>query len=445
MRVGNGYDIVLKLFGRISQHERALVTTYKKAVDPSGTLVVLYDTGDSSPYIDPLISSCSRGGTRRVQRPCELGAGVRVCRYSFGRIKTLFPLMQQRFDNISQSLIPGYARKFLFTGRNFAVEPPLVLLRMGLLDGCLDKPSRHRFIWAVEADAAFVGSNVRTFFDAFRTDSRDLLSTGFQIADTRWWAKYIHTFPSPIPRRCHTGWACFRGRDSIATLGEPLGEPLCKGAWSGPATEVLAGSQGPGTRQAREQAKEVAYYEISLKNDLKWAAGQCGTATKGGALFRLVPVERFSSQLLDHLGSLLSDGRFAASETFSSTACALEPWCSLGDWAAPNGSAVGDHVHGHGRGSFADGVLGKRRFRSPHYYYYPARFADVTSWCEACDCANAASMRNRWVHPVGELKPNLRGDHPAVWRRHQKLRAEGGSACMEGFPQCARSMCTEQR
>ena len=430
MRAAAGYDIVLKLFGIISQHQRALVATYREAAEPDGALSILYDTGGAR-VTDPMVEACS---TRKAARPCAFGADVRVCLYSFERIKARFPLMQRRFNNISRGLLPQYARKFLFTGRNFAVEPPLVLLRMGLLDGCRDRPSRRRFIWTVEADAAFVGPNVRTFFDAFRTDGRDLLSTGFQIADTRWWARYIHTFPRPFLKKCSTGWACFGRGSSIPALGEPLGEPLCGGSFSAPKVR---------------RADVRSYYELSISNDLKWAAGQCKSTARGGALFRLVVVERYSSRLLDHLGTLLDDGRFAASETFSSTACALKPWCTIGDWAMaarlqPNGSRNADDEVGAGHsGSFASGVLGARGFRSPHYYYYPARFADVTSWCEACDCADAARMRNRWVHPVGELKDSrqFKQEHPAVWERHQRLRAEDGGACMARFPQCVQATC----
>ena len=429
MRAAASYDIVLKLFGIVSPHQRALVAFYRQAVEPDGTLSVLYDIGGAR-VSDPMIEACSMRGAAQ----CALGANVRVCLYSFERIKALFPLMQRRFDNISRSLIPQYARKFLFTGRNFAVEPPLVLLRMGLLDGCRDKPSRRRFVWAVEADAAFVGPNVRTFFDAFHTDPRDLLSTGFQIADTRWWAKHIHTFPRQFLRQCATGWACFGRGSTIPMLSEPLGEPLCGGSYFAP--------------KARKAAVR-SYYELSISNDLKWAAGQCKSTARRGALFRLVIVERYSSRLLDYLGTLLGDGRFAASETFSSTACALKSWCTIGDWAAtpwhhPNETRIADDRRAYAHsGSFAGGVLGARGFRSPHYYYYPARFADVTSWCEACDCADAARMRNRWVHPVGELKSNLqlKQDHPVVWERHQRLRAEDGDSCMARFPQCVHATC----
>jgi hypothetical protein len=403
------YDVVLKLFGRVTAEERALAAAYKRAVEPQGQLSILYDVGDS-------VSPASALG-RVVAR--TLPPALPICRYSFSHVKQQFPLMQLRFDNLSRWYIPAYTRKFLFVARNFMVEPPLVLFWLGLLDGCSDKPAqgRRRHIWAIEADAAYVG-NVRTFFDRLRADESDLLSTGYQIADHRWWAHHITTFR----RR-------FRFHRQVPGLRDPLPEPLCGRAWAAPEADGTA------------LPKEAGYYQISVRNDLKWAAGQCNS-TKAGALFRLVPVERFSPRLLDHLAALLADGRFAASETFASSACAAERWCTLGDWASAgtplDDERLGDSGPAGQPGSFERGVFGARGSRSAHYFYYPARFAYVSSWCEACDCTQAMQMRGRWVHPVGELKANLRNDHPAVYRRHRMQRTAQGQPCLAPFPSCER-------
>ena len=66
--------------------------------------------------------------------------------------------------------------------------------------------------------------------------------------------------------------------------------------------------------------------------------------------------------------------------------------------------------------------------------YYPARYANVVSWCEVCACANAKLNRGRWVHPVGELKPRLRVDHPIVSERLSRLGGE--RKCLVDFPRC---------
>ena len=103
-----------------------------------------------------------------------------------------------------------------------------------------------------------------------------------------------------------------------------------------------------------------------------------------------------------------------------------------------------------------DGVLPGRGFRSSHFYYHPARFGYVESWCDVCDCSKQAAMRSKWYHPVGELKPGLRFDHPAIWEVHRRNRrvtaatragirrtiwaadAADVARCLQGFPGCQR-------
>lgn len=134
-----------------------------------------------------------------------------------------------------------------------------------------------------------------------------------------------------------------------------------------------------------------------------------------GALFRIVAVERYSSRLLEHLASLYADGVFATAEAFASSACALAAakgeWaCRVGDWAstprmghAPQDSSMlgrsthNDHtaelVPGQGSAGATDanlnhtswrtvpGVLPARNYRGEHYYFYPARFGYIESFC----------------------------------------------------------------
>lgn len=207
-------------------------------------------------------------------------------------------------------------------------------------------------------------------------------------------------------------------------------------------------------------------------------------------------LRRYSPRLLSHLATLLADGRFATSEVFASSACALAAsWCTFGDWAraddrsiatsasAASASALGmaptpstaasasaragaaaalTRRHSKYDGNLSEwlameGVLPARGFRSAHFYYHPARFGYVESWCDVCDCARQEAMRGQWYHPVGELKPSLRFDHPAVWdahRRDWRTQRERRFAdlpqlgkrqaahhtverCIEHFPRCA--------
>lgn len=173
-----------------------------------------------------------------------------------------------------------------------------------------------------------------------------------------------------------------------------------------------------------------------------------------------------SPRLLDHLAQLLRDGRFASSESFASTACAIAAerghWrCVLGDWAnTPRwpGSSIQSRVSGGPRMKrvppremaanrssswrHVPGLLPPRNYRGPHYWFYPARFAYVESYCdvcnEACDSALASELQDRWHHPVGELKTRLAIEHPSVERYHRRGRdpARRVGRCMLRFPDC---------
>ena len=46
-----------------------------------------------------------------------------------------------------------------------------------------------------------------------------------------------------------------------------------------------------------------------------------------------------------------------------------------------------------------------RGFRSPHYFFVPARYVELADWCDVCgSCEAMRTHLNRWVHPVGEAK-----------------------------------------
>ena len=485
------YEIVLKLFGIVTPHERALAVQYAEAARFGGAFTILYDVGATAGRVN--VSMAARQA---------LPEGIRTCLYSFERVKQLFPMMRTRFLALSRKWRPE-TQRHMFVAKNFMVEAPIALMQLGQLEGCEARPVRD-YVWAVEADAAFSG-NVRTFFNAFLSDTSDLLSTGYMIADKRWWAFTMNTLePKPMAFN----------RTSIHSLREPMAEPLCDRS---PVLPDPTTSFGFNPR----------FYKRALIDDIRWSAGKCSAL---GSVFRLTMVERYSSRFMRHLAALLADGRYASSEHFSSTACAIEQsWCKMGDWAATlahsdkqlpqqqqQGSGDGDgganangHFHrsserrigrridleqargeradhtwaDHTRGErtdhvvaastavasgvtapsggeadgvrqrtrlglapvqlgnqswlAVDGVLPQQGYRSA-LYYYPARFTNVASWCDVCDCANARRMRNRWIHPVGELKRSLKGEHPAVWALHRRAGSPRHTvqACLAAFPGC---------
>ena len=275
------YEVVLKLFGTVTAQERALASLYSAAVAPE-PLTVLYDLGDAN-------SSSELSAKARSSMP----TGVRTCFYSFSKVKELYPLMPARFRSISRRW-REQTRKFMFVAKNFMVEPPLVLMRLGLLEGCTATPT-EKFVWAIEADAAFAG-DPRSFFDAFQADASDLLSTGYTIAvrrrpshravmasgnsplrdpcfcllalgacqDYRWWGYMMQTWEDKLKFR----------RDSLATqFGAPLPEPHC----------------GREARYPPTSSRLYQYYRVAIRDDLRYAGGQCNAS---GAVFRLIMVER---------------------------------------------------------------------------------------------------------------------------------------------------------
>jgi hypothetical protein len=166
------FEVVLKLFGKVSAAERALSDSYSRLLGDRYS--ILYDLG---------------GAANRSSLPSSLRdslpQGNRICFYSFSAVKERFTMLEWRFYNMSR--VKSSMVSHFMQSRNLMVEPPLVLLHKGLLEGCdaLPVARRPRFRWALEADAAFPG-DVLSFFNSFLHDHSDLLSTGFTIADERW-------------------------------------------------------------------------------------------------------------------------------------------------------------------------------------------------------------------------------------------------------------------
>lgn len=81
---------------------------------------------------------------------------------------------------------------------------------------------------------------------------------------------------------------------------------------------------------------------------------------------------------------------------------------------------------------------------SSHFYYFPARFTEVPSWHEVCDCAlhSTLQMRDGWVHPLLELKsqPTMDLNHPAMRWRSERAQESGGMALRQ---QCKAHWRTE--
>lgn len=256
--MGDEYEVVLKLFGVVSHFERALTHAYAAAVG-SSRFTILYDIGDASDS-----SNLTAAALRSIPR------AYRTCFYSFAGVKARFPAMEERFSALSRKW-NAQVKRYVFVARNLMVEAPLVLLHEGMLECTAASGSEHeggrrsRHVWSLEADAAFAGS-VRRFFDACRVDRSDLLSTGFTIAGSRWWASKLCTIAFK-PRFRRTSF-----EDSLGTLPEPY----CNRALAMPPGVV--------------RPSEAKYYNIAVRDDVRYAPGQCNET---GALFRLTSVERY--------------------------------------------------------------------------------------------------------------------------------------------------------
>ena len=456
----NASGIVLKLHTTVTPAQLAVVEEYARSRD----VTILFD-------VEPPLtaSGAAENSTwqslntlrQALRRPSW--SRVQLCEYSFKRVFAAFPRIEERLGALSKRWRPEMRRAVL-QPKNFLDGPPLlILLRRGLLPGCTSARdvAKHdrRNLWSIEADAVFVG-DPREFFDECdrRFDEADLLSTGFQLADGRWWAHNLNTLSSGRLRINRTS--------ELGPLELPLPRPLCAIArgWKPPNQTSLM-SLG---LTDFESGQLVDYYTKAVAVDVRNAPGQCesnSSKTRSGALFRLMQVERYSAGLLDHLASLLSDGRLTVSESFASSACALTPWCVLSDWAAAGPSRPAMAAQ-QSRGAdeagraelvptpsmtppaYARGVLPARGFRSSHFYYFPARFSEVPSWCEVCDCAlhSTRQMRDGWVHPLLELKSQHAMDsvHPAMRWRSKRAQESGGTALRQqckahwkSFPRCA--------
>lgn len=295
------YLVVVKLFGIVSRYERNLVQWYAKSVGKDA-LTILYDLGDDASGADNLTAAARS----------SLPAGYRTCYYSFERVRRHFGKMEQRFSVLARRWGAQTRRNF-FAARNLLVEAPLALLRVGVLEGCTRPELRH--VWAVEADALFAGS-VRSFFADWQSDPADLLSTGYTIGGTRWWAHRLSTMKD-APR--------FRSDSFARSQLGLLPEPHCQVEHGG------TGGKGhtPGTRHGGHggspdedptaSAREHAYYAIAIRDDLRYAPGQCNDT---GSVFRLTSVERYSPRLLQFLADLRARRPVSQNAAYSS-ACLL--------------------------------------------------------------------------------------------------------------------------
>lgn len=415
------YEVVLKLAGVIGPAQARLAEAYLRAVG-THRFTVLYDAASRAPKVNDT--------TAVAEAAAALPAAARLCAHSFDEVRRAFPMMERRLFSAAFKG-PSWLRNTTFGSRMITAGPELALLQAGRLSGPRCAPRAAAAYWSIEGDAAFTGAP-RDFFDAWLSDGADLLSTGYMLGGGRYWGQHVHTFGARQ--------LVFESSAVAIAGGErPLPQPLC-GVGLPPEAATGAG---------RTLSRAHRYTRNEASTDLRWGPGRCNVTR--GPLFRLIAVERMSSRLLLHLSSLLHEGRFAIGEVFAGSACAAQPWCVLSDWARgpidpppPLGALAA-------AGSALPSLLPARGFRSPAYWFYPARYTSVASWCEACDCAAERSFRSargRWVHPVGELKNKLRSECPLDGVRHAALERPAPSdqrrprgRCVATFPQCRWERC----
>ena len=393
MEVPTPYHVVLKLGQKVTKVQAALANSYQRSLGGARFSVLFYSRE-----------------AERIQKARDALPAIRVCSYSFTDFKNAFGAMERRLANSTGWRYGKIDMKFTaFTPRGIT-GPELVLFRAGQLAGCTPAqlpaaPWAH--LWSVESDAAFIGDAVR-FFDAFELEPTDLLSTGFTIGGGNYWARHLTTHEPPP--------SFGRADAAVRPLGgaHPLPLLLC-----GVDPMAAATGEPSASRRMVSYTRRVAAADI--------AAGPGGCNASRGPLFRITVVERLSARLVLHLADLLADGRFAFSEIFISTACAAQPWCRIGDWARgppdPNKERGQSDRHRTPLpvpiASTATSItapattpaitaapaaptapaapattpistpattLAATGYRSSAFFYYPARFVDVASWCEACSC-----------------------------------------------------------
>ena len=368
--------LVLKLHGAVTDAQLALAHAYSQA----GDLTLLYDQNSSS--------SDSAVAELRVLIRSTLPASVRLCTYSWDSVSEAFPMMDKRYRALSK-LRRNSGLQHLYKPKNVLDGPPLIILmRRGKLDGC-KRDADRRPVWTLEADAAFTG-DVLKFFAEFEADkTTDLLSTGFSLGDKRWWAHSLSTLETKLR---------FNHSSFVRTLG-PLPQPVCNVSrmWR-PPNETALRERGLSDLEAYQIGE---YYVDAVQADLRSAPGQCESSRlrdQSGHLFRLMHVERLSARLLDVLGALLDDGRFTVAESFAPSACALMPWCVLGDWGERGPTRPQEDGSEEEHAPRTVGVLGASGFRGaqcvsagsrPH----DLRLAAATSTATSTAAATTTSQR----------------------------------------------------
>uniref|UniRef100_A0A7S4B1F8 Uncharacterized protein n=1 Tax=Chrysotila carterae TaxID=13221 RepID=A0A7S4B1F8_CHRCT len=269
--------VLLKLHGDLKAPQQWLLRSYIKHL-PAGSLHVAYHVNEPQSASQQLAVSMLEG------------SGVHVCTFTTKAVETVF----KAFFSKARKRADELGWKTFYVPNNYPDWPNLHSMVLPTVVNWWrqlgDRRLQFKHVWVVEGDALFVGSGVAGFFESFRSDQRDLLSTGFHLAGPGWWAYPLQTFGRTLTAR----------RSNLTRFGLELGK-------------------------GRPPA---------------WAANW--RARESGLLFRLTPVERYSSRLLAFAeDSLLRRGEGMHSEAFASSLCAdASSWCTLGDWAnSPTGQS----------------------------------------------------------------------------------------------------------
>lgn len=210
------------------------------------------------------------------------------CSWTFYEYEKRYPFLKVAHENLDVSRQVNINNKWY--SAHFAILAPLMLFISNSLTGTCNSllyDKKLTNIWSLESDTYFKG-NPLYFFEDFKSNNEDLLSTGFATVDSGWWGYNLHTKMN-ITEKNHkySNFNCIY----------------------------------------KNLLKKCQYDDCNILN----AKNGCDSMSYG-YLFRLVIVERFSHKLLYEIEKYLQAGQAMAGEAFASSVCDLKPDCTLGDW-----------------------------------------------------------------------------------------------------------------
>ena len=331
------WSVILKLHRRVGTLQLSSFRQYLHALGER--LLILFDETETR---------SAATGDQEVQRLRQLGA--RVCEWNFDAFKDAFPKLVREHVKLDRSrrqrtTFPGQTSHFLSS--HIFVSAPLLMLAVGALPGCDWRLSNQT--WVVEADAIFTGQ-VRRFFENFASETADLVSTNYMLADETFWG---------------TALKWHQGLGEIAPFDASAGNRIIRHH----------------SRSLPNWACDVRHEFVPDTSPPGWCADALRVAGLRGWLYRAISVERLSLRLITHIAQRVrEEGIALTGELFESSICLNETaWCTIADWA-----------FGAVRGTRPSQAWPSVGYRSEHYTFHPSKLG----------ASPRMSTSNVWYHPV---------------------------------------------